>query len=481
MKIKQALAKINNLSPAAKASFWFVVSNLALKGISFITTPIFTRVMEVADYGTASVFHSWEGVISIFATLSLAGGVYNVAMTKYEKDVPAYTSSMMTLTALATVLTYAVCIGINLVFPQLFDLGNIYLVFMAVQTFLNAASTFWLMQKRFTYSYKPVILYTFANALLSPTLALVAIYLVPENKAMAKIVGSAIPAITIGIVLLVQAIAKGKKLFVREYWKFALRFNIPLLPHYLSGILMNASDKLMISSMVGKAEAGIYSVAHSITGLVSIVTGAINNSLIPYTLQSIKKQAFQGLRNTITGCTLLVSVFCIGVVMFAKEGILIFATEEYLSAVNFIVPLSLAVVLELVSGIVGNIVFYYEKTAFMSRATIITAVLNIVLNYLGIRYFGFAAAGYTTAICALIKLALYYSGARKYEANIRQIIDIKLLAAIFVAFLAFAVYGALFADHFVLRLGLVLALLIVLLIKRKAIFQLIGKLKTKGV
>ena len=152
-KIKTFLTKLNNMSPAAKASFWFVVSNVVLKGISFITTPIFTRLLDVADYGISSVFITWEGVISIFATLSLAGGVYNVAITKYEKDVETVTSSMIGLTAVASILVYVFCILINAVFPQLFGLSVSYLVFMWVQTFTNAATTFWLMRKRYTFRY----------------------------------------------------------------------------------------------------------------------------------------------------------------------------------------------------------------------------------------------------------------------------------------------------------------------------------------
>ena len=119
---------------AAKASFWFVVSNIMLKGISFITTPIFTRLLDVADYGVSNLFITWEGIISIFATLSLSGGVYNVAMTKYEKDIDTVTSSLIGLTALSSISVYSVCIGINLLFPSLFELNTGYLIFMWIQT-----------------------------------------------------------------------------------------------------------------------------------------------------------------------------------------------------------------------------------------------------------------------------------------------------------------------------------------------------------
>ncbi len=478
MKINKVFEKVNNLSPAAKASFWFVVSSIVLKGISFITTPIFTRVMEVADYGSASVFVTWENVISIFATLSLSGGVYNVAMTKFEKDVPSYTSSMLTLTALCTAITYTFCLLINVFAPSVFELNNAYLIFMALQTFLNAVTAFWLMQKRYSYKYKSVIAYTLSNAILGPVFALIAITLFPQNKAFAKVIGNGLPGILIGIVILIITYRKGKKFVSKKYWKYALNFNMPLLPHYFASIVLSASDKLMINSMVSSAHAGIYSIAYSICSIINIVMHSINNSMIPYTLQSIKKQNFKGLKKTINLCLLLMSAICVMVVMFAKEGIMIFATKSYLEASKFIVPLTFAVLIEFLIGIVGNIVFYYEKTVFMSRATIISALINIVLNYFGIKYFGYIAAGYVTAFSGFVKFILYYKGAKKYEKNLASIIDIKVILAIFVVYMLFAVYSIVFANSIVMRGGFLMCLLIATVLMRDKIITLIRNLKT---
>ncbi len=469
------------MSPAAKASFWFVVSNVVLRGISFITTPIFTRLLDVSDYGISSVFITWEGIISIFATLSLAGGVYNVAMTKYEKDVDTLTSSLIGLTAVASISVYACCIIVNFLFPSLFELSTGYLIFMWVQTFFNATTTFWLMRKRFTYDYKKVIAYTFSNALLSPIVAILAVQLTAENKAYAKVIGSGLWGILIGAVITVLLLAKGKKLYHKEYWKYALKFNVPLLPHYLSQVLLNSSDKLMLNAFVSAASAGLYSIAGSITGIISIITQSINSSLIPYTLQSIKKGSVQSLYKTILGCSLLVSVVCEFVILFAREGILIFATPEYMDAVWFVAPLAFTVQVSFVTGLVGNIIFYYEKTKQMSLATMATAVLNIILNYVGIKLFGFVAVGYATLITSFFHFAAYYFLAKKYEKNLDQIINIKILSLIFAAFGILMIFGLVFLDKLILKILLLAILLILVIIFKNKIIDLISTISKKDV
>lgn len=478
-KVKAFLTKLNSMSPAAKASFWFVVSNVVLKGISFITTPIFTRMLDVSDYGISSVFVTWEGVISIFATLSLGGGVYNVAMTKFEKDVDRYTSSMIGLVALTSVFTYLVCITINAVFPQLFGLSIGYLVFMWVQTFTNAATTFWLMRKRYTYDYKKVIAYTFTNAILSPIVAIIAVKLIEDNKAYAKVIGSGMWGIIVGTTIMILLIHKGKKLYHKKYWKYALKFNIPLLPHYLSQTILNSSDKLMLDYFIGAAVAGLYSIAHSITGVVSIITQSINSSLIPYTLQSIKKGTVKKLYSVVLGCSTLVAVICEMIVLFAREGILIFATEEYMDAVWFVAPLAFSVQISFVTGLIGNIMFYYEKTKELSVVTMITATINVVLNFTGIKLFGFVAVGYATLITSFIKFFLTYSAVKKYEKNLNEIINLKYLLTIFAGFALLMIYGLVFWNNLIMKMVLLVVILVVAVIMKNRIVAILKTIKNK--
>lgn len=471
--------KLNSASPAAKASFWFVASNIILKGIGFITTPIFTRLLDPTDYGITSVFISWESVISVFATLSLAGGVYNVAMLKYKDDVDGYTSCMIGLTSISLTLVYGICIVINLLFPQLFEISTAYLLYMAIQTFTNAVISFWLMRKRFIYDYKSVLRYTISNAILSPLCAIIAILLFPESKAYAKIIGAGISGIAIGFVIFLQTMIRGKKVYNKEYYGYALKFNLPLIPHYLSSILLNSSDKIMINSIVSAAQAGLYSIAHSITGLISIVTQSINHSLIPLTLKSIKEERFRHLRNTTTGCALIVSVVCMLVTLFAQEMVQIFATAEYVSAALFVAPLSFSVLISFVSGVLGNILFYHEKTWYMTIFTTISAVVNLAANYIFIHLVGAIAAGYTTLASSLITFFLYYWAANKEEEHLHEIFNMKWILLIYAGHAVFTVYSIVFYSNLYARLAITAVVIFLLVIFHKRILLTVKQMKER--
>ena len=75
-----------SLSVQAKAALWFTICSFLQKGISFITVPIFTRLMSTEEYGTYTVYLSWLQILTIMTSLYLFNGVYDNAMAKYEKQ-----------------------------------------------------------------------------------------------------------------------------------------------------------------------------------------------------------------------------------------------------------------------------------------------------------------------------------------------------------------------------------------------------------
>ena len=97
------MQKYKKVSAPVKASIWFTVCNAIQKGISLLSTPIFTRLLTPEQYGTYTVYQSWYQIISIFATLNLFYGVFNNGMTKFPNDKRTFTSSMQGLSTTLTV------------------------------------------------------------------------------------------------------------------------------------------------------------------------------------------------------------------------------------------------------------------------------------------------------------------------------------------------------------------------------------------
>ena len=90
--------KYKTLPVQIKASMWFLLCSFLQKGISTITTPIFTRLLSTAEYGQYNVFNSWLSIITVFVTLNLSAGVYTQGLVKFEKEQKIFSSSLQGLT-----------------------------------------------------------------------------------------------------------------------------------------------------------------------------------------------------------------------------------------------------------------------------------------------------------------------------------------------------------------------------------------------
>ena len=64
-------------------------------------------------------------------------------------------------------------------------------------------------------------------SVLSPIVGVIAVSLT-EEKGIARILSAALVNICVGLFFYVLNVVRGKKLFSKEYWSFALKFNISI-------------------------------------------------------------------------------------------------------------------------------------------------------------------------------------------------------------------------------------------------------------
>ena len=118
--------------------------------------------------------------------------------------------------------------------------------------------------------------------------------------------------------------------------------------------------------------------------------------------------------------------------------------------------------------------FYYEKTKLIASATVIGAILNIVLNYIFIGKYGYYAAGYTTLICYMIYAIAHYIFMRKVcreNCDNVQPYDIKKLLLITILFLTIGFMLLFLYKYTILRYLVIVIFLLSLFLKRKYLLE----------
>lgn len=406
--VEYVLKRYRAMSKVKKATLWITLCSFLQRGLSFITVPIFTRLLSTSDYGSVSVYQSWEMVATYLATLGVTYGGFNNGMIKFKDDREGYTSSVAGLVLALGVLWVVLSrvLSGNVVALSGMPLTLVSLLF--VEVVVKGIYDIWVSRMKFDYEYRKLVPASLVLSVAVPALGVLFVVMA-SDKVLARILSFVLVEAAFALILGGCMLKRSKTLYKWEYWKFTLLFNIPLLPHYLSQVVLSSSDRIMIANMCSAADAGVYSIAYSVGMLMTLLTNSLNSTVVPWlyrTLDAKKLKRIDRMSVSLLGALALIVVF---VDILAPEVVGILAPGEYSEAMTLVPVIAASVFFMFMYSYCSNIEFYYEKTRLAAIASVIAAVLNLGLNAVFIPMFGYRAAGYTTLICYVALGAAHYA------------------------------------------------------------------------
>lgn len=465
--------RYENLPVPAKASLWFVICAVLQKGIATITTPIFTRIMTPEEYGQFNVFTSWQGIVSVFVTLNLNAGVFAQGVVKFDKERAVFVSALQGLCMLLCCIWTVIYLLAESFWNQLFGLTTIQMLSMLLMIWLSAVWGFWSMTQRVDFLYRKVVALSLIMSIMTPALGIFMV-LNADDKVTARILSILIVQLLLYTGLFFMQMQRGKTFYSGHYWRYALAFNIPLIPHYLSGVILASSDRIMIQQMVGNAEAGIYSLGCSVAVVMSLFNGSLMQTLEPWLYRKISEGKVLEIAPVAYTFFVLIAGLNMLLIAFAPELVAVFAPPAYYEAIWIIPPVTMGVYFTFAYSFFATFEFYFEKTRFIAIATVLGAVANLALNYLLLPYFGYVAAGYTTLLCYIIYAVSHYifmqRVAHEKFAGIK-IYSLTTILAITVSFMFMAGIFALTYENMLTRYGLLLIFMVAIYAKRRLIMD----------
>ena len=472
---KRLKCKYSALPRQVKAALWFFICSFLQKGISTITTPIFTRLLTTAEFGQFNVFNSWLGIITIFVTLRLYHGSYTQGLVKYENQRQRYAASMQGL-------TIALCLGWGIVYfigrsfwNKLFSLTTIQMVAMFAMIWATAVFNYWAAEQRVLLNYKSLVLLTIVVSAAKPIIGIILVR-AATDKVTARILGLALVEIIGYSWLSIIQMRRGKCFFDRYFWKKAILLNLPLILHYLSQTVLNSADRIMISDLVNADKAGIYSLAYQISQVMTLFSIALTQTLTPWIYQKIKSNRVADIAHISYATMGIVAAVNLLLILIAPEVVRIFAPPSYYEAIWVVPPVALSVFFLFCYDVFSKFEFYYEKTHYVMFASVIGALINVITNYIFIKEYGYIAAAYTTLFCYVFYAIAHYIAMNvivKKKIGKVEVFDTKGVSLFAVAYV---VFGLLFMTTYLnngVRYITILALSIICIMFRNKIIKTI--------
>ena len=247
----------NNNVKAVKSGIWYTISNLLVKGIGFLTTPIFTRLLSHAEFGAYNNYISWLSFLTIFITLNLESTLIS-ARYDYKQHFDDYIFSMLALSSINTLVWILMVNLFQKAFTNFLELDLRYINIMLIYSLFTPAITMFQRREMYFFEYKKNVLTSVFLAVGTAILSVLLVINLPD-RLTGRILGAALPSILLGALFYAFFIIRGQKVKV-SYWKYAIPICLPYIPHLLSMTLLNSMDRVMITKFCGSEQTALYSI-----------------------------------------------------------------------------------------------------------------------------------------------------------------------------------------------------------------------------
>lgn len=401
------LLAYNDLSEKTKAAIWFAVCNFLQKGFQFISIFIFTKILLPEEFGYYTLYLSWFAIISLIATISLYSDTFNVGYSKTANKNTLY-YSLLSLSFFITTVLCCLTFIFKSYIPYICNIDNIIIILFFLQIFGFATLEFWSARQRFEYKYVKLFFVTSLQVLFTIFLA-VYLVLYYEASSYYLILSTSFGYIFVGIYILYDDIRKNFFSIDLSIWRYAISFAIPLLPHYFSYMALAQADRVIIGNLVGITAAGIFGVAYQLSQIVTLIRISLNASFVPWLYKKLKSKNIKDIRYF----TEQIAIFLLSLIIFfmfiIPEILLLFTSESYIDSKWIMPPLVLSAYFMYIFTLYINIELFFERNHFVMIASVLCAILNIILDYLLLPDYGYFIISYKTLICyILLALGHYY-------------------------------------------------------------------------
>lgn len=408
------------LSQLARHGIVYGTADFLGKLLGFALIPVYTRALTTVEFGQLQALFT----LQTFALMTLSLGQLGTLLRYYtradDSERRQVVSGVGSLVGASTAIFIVILVVLGpflartiLHEPSAAPLFQILALGMGARMISDIAMTILRLQER-SGRYA---LYNFLR-LLSSLVLILYFVLVRDMGLTGAILGESLSSVAL---LLAQApllLKSWGRLPSRSVFREYLGFGLPFLFANLGAVTLQSTDKLFLASYGLLAATGVYSLAVKLSSLISVVL------LAPFTLvwgpmmyrvdrDHTREEAQRFFSRMLTYFALLLFFVGMGIVLFAREVIEVWATPEYAGA-SSLVPF--LVVSAILYGFYRHLQVGLNltgRTRALAWSFLIAAVLNVIGNALLIPKWEAMGAAVATLVSYVLMVVLVARAAQR--------------------------------------------------------------------
>ena len=404
-----------NFKYLAKNTLLFSISTFGSKILTFLLVPLYTNVLTTSDYGRVDIMTTTVALLSIALTINIASAVmrYSLEYTDIPEVILKYGIQVIIkgslIMGIGTIIFYQIEI-IDLPFEYYFFMIGLFVVNafeQLSQNYLRAIEKVELMVITGLFS-------TFIK-LSCNVITLLVLKIGVIGYMISMVIGPAVSCLIAFLCLYPIKNPNVDKITKNNIHKEMRRYAIPTAVNSLGWWIANSVDRYFVTWMKGASINGIYSVSYKIPTIMSMFCDIFIQA---WGLSAIKeydkddKNDFFNLVYTSfnAGLVLICSILIFTNTILAK---VLFANEFY-EAWKYSSILIISMFFSGLSSFLGGIYGAAKHNDELAISTFISAIVNIILDWLLIPNYGAYGAAIATAVSFYIIWILRFVLLKKY-------------------------------------------------------------------
>ncbi|WP_162562352.1 flippase [Salinigranum rubrum] len=197
------------------------------------------------------------------------------------------------------------------------------------------------------------------------------------------------------------------------------------------------TDVLIIGLILTQADVGAYEVAWRVAAITLLFPNALGVSLLPqasaFSTSGNRERVGRLISNALLPSVALVIPAVFGTLVFAREILGLLFGPEYAAASLVLVVLIAGKVPEAVQTVVGRVLLGIDRPDLVARATVVSTVLNIVLNVALIPRYGLIGAAVATTFAftvGMVQRAWYLRTEIAYRLPVGNVLRVTAVSAV---------------------------------------------------
>ena len=366
-----------------------------------ITFPYVSRVLSVDGMGIYDFSNTYVNYFLLIAGLGISTyAVREGAKYRNNKELlNNFASQVFTINIYSTLLAYLLLICSLLIFGNLHNYVSCILIF-SLQLIFTTLGTEWIYVIYEDYFYITV------RSIVFKLISVILLFLLVRNSEDYLWYATVTVFASVGSNVFNYVHAKSFstiKLVKRINWKYHLKPIIIIFASSVAVTLYVSSDTTILGLLKNNYAVGIYGVSVKIYQMTQGILSALLTVTIPRLAFLWGKRRIgeynQVLAKVINSLGILVLPAAVGLMMLSREVILIIASEKYLQSINSLRIISWAIIFSIFSWIFSDCVLIPAKREnLVLRNTIVTAIENIVLNFILIPFMSYDGTSLSTVL-----------------------------------------------------------------------------------